>query len=247
MNELAQRSVSFYSDDLLVIRQDGVDFTPVKPVCDILGIDWNGQYQRIMRDEVLSEGMCVIHMPSARGVQQMVCLPLDFLNGWLFGVSADRIKPENRENLIRYKRECYRVLSQAFTGQVQTQPTDSARLAAIEARLTAMEAKRGKRGPYRVPTGPREITAPRPWVEDAVILSYLEITHKSQDMLTNTEIAVHLEAQGVDLGGEMRWKQVRVARAMGQTGVYKRQTRTHPVPHGHASWVWVGVRLLARV
>ncbi|MEI6777718.1 MAG: phage antirepressor N-terminal domain-containing protein [Chloroflexales bacterium] len=138
MTELVQRSVSFYGDDLMVIRQDGVDFTPVKPVCDILGIDWNSQYQRIMRDEVLSSVMCVTHTTGADGKRyEMLCLPLDFLNGWLFGVSANRIKPENRENLIRYKRECYRVLSKAFGGEGGS----SERLAALEARIAALEAK----------------------------------------------------------------------------------------------------------
>lgn len=44
----------------------------------------------------------------------MSCLPLKFLLGWLFGVSANRVKSEMREKIIRYQRESYDVLWEAF-------------------------------------------------------------------------------------------------------------------------------------
>ena len=44
----------------------------------------------------------------------MACLPLRYLNGWLFGVNADRVKEEIRDRVIRYQEECYDVLFQAF-------------------------------------------------------------------------------------------------------------------------------------
>ncbi len=49
-----------------------------------------------------------------RHTQSMLCLPLDMLNGWLFGINADCVKPEIRETVLRYQRECYRVLADAF-------------------------------------------------------------------------------------------------------------------------------------
>lgn len=47
-------------------------------------------------------------------LREMLCLPLDYLNGWLFGVDARRVKPEIRERLLQYQRECYRVLHDHF-------------------------------------------------------------------------------------------------------------------------------------
>ncbi|HET9222625.1 MAG TPA: phage antirepressor N-terminal domain-containing protein [Roseiflexaceae bacterium] len=44
----------------------------------------------------------------------MLCLPLDYLPGWLFGINAARVKPELKERIILYKRECYRRLWDAF-------------------------------------------------------------------------------------------------------------------------------------
>jgi hypothetical protein len=45
---------------------------------------------------------------------EMLALPLDYLSGFLFGIDANRVKEEIRNRLIRYQRECYRVLSEAF-------------------------------------------------------------------------------------------------------------------------------------
>ncbi|WP_336368925.1 phage antirepressor N-terminal domain-containing protein, partial [Avibacterium paragallinarum] len=42
--------------------------------------------------------------------QQTLCLPIQYLNGWLFGIDVKRVKPEIRETLITYKRECYQAL-----------------------------------------------------------------------------------------------------------------------------------------
>jgi hypothetical protein len=47
----------------------------------------------------------------------MLCLPLKYLNGWLFGVNASRVKPELRERVIQYQRECYDILAQAFAAR----------------------------------------------------------------------------------------------------------------------------------
>ena len=42
--------------------------------------------------------------------REMVCLPIEYLNGWLFGIDVNRCKPEIRETLIKYKKECYQAL-----------------------------------------------------------------------------------------------------------------------------------------
>lgn len=128
-----QRTIAFYGDELAAIQTDRGIYVPVKPICEVLGIDWEGQRQRIMRDEVLHEGACILKAPSAGGPQDMLCLPDDMLHGWLFGVSTNQIAIENREHLLRYKRECYRVLHQAFTQH----PIMPEALARVEARLDA--------------------------------------------------------------------------------------------------------------
>jgi len=124
MNVLEQRTVIFYDDELTAVLVDidgrQVVYIPVRPICNYLGVDWSGQRQRLLRDPVLSaelRGVVVTPTPPASkfsNPQEMACLPLDFVNGFLFGINANRVKPEIRERLIRYQRECYRALADAF-------------------------------------------------------------------------------------------------------------------------------------
>ncbi len=115
------RTVEFYGDEIsgaLVRTGDEAQvYVPIRPICDYLGLAWSGQFERIKRDEVLSEaikGVRVTRTPQEGGTQEMICLPLELLPGWLFGVNAARVKVELREKIIRYRRECYRRLWDVF-------------------------------------------------------------------------------------------------------------------------------------
>ncbi|NHN78579.1 hypothetical protein HA520_15045 [Azotobacter chroococcum] len=105
-------TVSFHGHDLTVITTPaGEHLVAMKPICEAIGLSWRGQNERIQRHEVLKEGMRVIRTPSTGGEQETICLPLDYLNGWLFGVDASRVKLEIRERLVQYQRECFAALA----------------------------------------------------------------------------------------------------------------------------------------
>lgn len=75
-----------------------------------MSIDWESQRQRINRDYTLKEGTGVIPVPSASGIQNTICLPIEMINGFLFGIDDSRIKdPLVQANIRKYKRECYKV------------------------------------------------------------------------------------------------------------------------------------------
>jgi hypothetical protein len=118
VGSIEQKTLIFYEDNItaVLVDMDGNQevYVPVRPLCDYLGLNWSGQRQRIYRDTILNEvsSECVIH--SQGQGRSMLCLPLDYLNGWLFSVSAERVKDEIRGSLLRYQRECYRVLADAF-------------------------------------------------------------------------------------------------------------------------------------
>lgn len=116
MHALTQ--VQFHNDTLWAVEQDGSVLVAVKPICENLTIDWHGQRQRIWRDQLLSEGAVMIHSPSPGGLQETMCLPLDLLPGWLFGIDDRRIRDEaTRAKVLDYKRHCYRVLYEHFFGK----------------------------------------------------------------------------------------------------------------------------------
>ena len=111
-----QKTILFYEDELTAVRTpDGRIFVPVRPIVERLGLNWSGQYSRIQRDPVLREeqSVCVIQTDQL-GAREAICLPLDYLSGFLFGISANRVKPEYRDDVLRYQRECYKVLAEAL-------------------------------------------------------------------------------------------------------------------------------------
>ena len=107
----------FEKSDLQIVReQSGRILVAMKPIVDALGFDWKNQYRNITEDPVLNSVMVITTTTGADGKQyEMVCLPLDYLNGWLFKINANRYKNDYRyEIIIRYQRECYRVLADHF-------------------------------------------------------------------------------------------------------------------------------------
>lgn len=127
-----QKQVLFYEDEITAVRlTDGRVMIPIRPICDALGVDYSAQRQRLNRDEVLSDVVMSVVVtttdidPQSRRphTSEMICLPLDYLNGWIFGINASRVKPEIKDRLIRYQRECYKVLAEAFAdGRLTTDP-----------------------------------------------------------------------------------------------------------------------------
>lgn len=54
----------------------------------------------------------------------MLCLPIQYLNGWLFGIDINRCNPEIRDTLIKYKKECYQALHDYwFNGKAERKTT----------------------------------------------------------------------------------------------------------------------------
>ena len=122
-----QKIVEFYEDQVTAVRlSSGEVFIPVRPIVEGLGLDWAAQTRRINRDPILSEEKGVVVMATPGGPQDMLALPLDYLSGFLFGINANRVKEEVRDRLIRYQRECYKVLAEAFSdGRLTANPTFS--------------------------------------------------------------------------------------------------------------------------
>ena len=113
-----ERAVDFYGDELKVYVLDGEPYVPLRPICDFLGVSWSGQRQRVVRDPVLSKATRFVRVTHTNlgGRPELLCLPLRYLNGWLFGISSSRVREELREKLIQYQRECYDALARAFQG-----------------------------------------------------------------------------------------------------------------------------------
>ena len=97
-----QKEVQFYGDTIVAVRAKGSGvYIPVRPICELLGVDWSAQRRRISRDAVLSDvAMSVVVTTTDIATDsrrprssELLALPLDTISGFLFGINADRVKP----------------------------------------------------------------------------------------------------------------------------------------------------------
>jgi hypothetical protein len=117
------QEVDFYGDPITVAIVNDTAYVPLRPICDYLGLSWSGQRERTTRDLVLKEEVALVRVTRSTatgGIPDSLCLPLEYLPGWLFGINVSRVKPELQEGVIRYQRECFRILWQAFQSRAIT-------------------------------------------------------------------------------------------------------------------------------
>lgn len=109
--------VQFHDQRITTIVHEGTHYVALRQIVENIGLDWAAQYTRIKRHPVMNKGVVMMATPSGGGDQKTFCLPLDMLNGWLFGVDVNRVRPELRERLMQYQRECFQVLNAHFNRQ----------------------------------------------------------------------------------------------------------------------------------
>ena len=124
-NQISTQTISFNHQSLVTFKQNGTHYTAMKPICENIGLDWKSQYSRMKRDDVLNATMVIITIVAEDGKKrEMICLPIEYLNGWLFGIDINRCKPEIRDTLIKYKKECYQALHDYwFNGKAERKTT----------------------------------------------------------------------------------------------------------------------------
>ena len=124
-NQISTQTISFNHQSLVTFEQNGIHYTAMKPICENIGLAWEPQLARIKRDDVLSSTMIVMIMVAEDGKKrEMICLPIEYINGWLFGIDINRCKPEIRDTLIKYKKECYQALHDYwFNGKAERKTT----------------------------------------------------------------------------------------------------------------------------
>ncbi|WP_318387721.1 phage antirepressor N-terminal domain-containing protein [Enterobacter sp.] len=116
-------NVQFYGSELYVINHNGEPYTPMKPIVDGMGMDWASQFTKLKSR--FAKGVVEITIPTAGGIQKMICLALRKLAAWLNTISPNKVRPEIRERVIRYQEECDDVLYEYWTKGQVTNPRKS--------------------------------------------------------------------------------------------------------------------------
>jgi hypothetical protein len=86
----------------------------IRSICEGLGVDYSSQFKRIDRDEVLSEGVVKMTIPTGSGNQEVNMLEIEYLPFFLTGIKTGMCKEEIRPRLKEFKIKAKEVLATAF-------------------------------------------------------------------------------------------------------------------------------------
>lgn len=122
------RIIARINDVDIVAGNDPKKLVPIKPICEALGVDFYSQRKKIEEHPILSSTKVLSTLVAGDGKErEMVCIPFEFIFGWLFTINASNVKEESREAVLNYQTECYRALYQYFV-EPQTFLQDKQRL-----------------------------------------------------------------------------------------------------------------------
>jgi hypothetical protein len=122
-----QKIVPFMGDDLVAaLTMPGDIYISLPGMCSALGLNTQGQLQRIQRTEELAKGLRRIPLETRGGPQLTNCLRLDKLGLWLAGVETARVKGEFRAKLAAYHEDLAPVAMRVFLQTAGMSPTSLA-------------------------------------------------------------------------------------------------------------------------
>lgn len=118
MNQI--QSIPFHGQVIQAALIDGKPYVALKPVCENIGIAYNGQYERLQR-----QSWAVIRMTRTTGADgktyEMVMIDRRTFTMWLATIDTSRLKNENARQLVEaYQNEAADVLDRYFNEGVET-------------------------------------------------------------------------------------------------------------------------------
>ena len=103
---------------LQVVADERDQLVPIKPVCEILGVNYTTQVEKLKEHPIFGSVIPLRGTTGADGkTYQMLCLPLRFFSGWLFSINPNNVNEESRGKLIGFQLKCNDVLYDYFFGR----------------------------------------------------------------------------------------------------------------------------------
>lgn len=112
------RIIAKVNDVEIKVCNDPNMMVPIKPICEALGIDRKRQQDKIKEHPIYSRFGGLTPLTGADGkTYQMVCLPMEYIFGWLLSINPANVSEFARDKLISYQIECNHALFAYFTSK----------------------------------------------------------------------------------------------------------------------------------
>ena len=148
--ETMLRLGSIHGIEIAAVKNDlGQIYVPIKPICEILGISFQGQHAKIKEDYSFSSTVKIILTVGADGKnREMVCLPVKHICGWLYSINPGKVSPESMKKLLDYREEVNDILTAYFFGgsirQIESNQAEIKALEEINSLLTQERTIKGQ-------------------------------------------------------------------------------------------------------
>ena len=107
----------FHNDKLDVVHKDGVYYVVLARLCEALWISGvDDQWKKLQAAPWACSRIILLHDSSSRK-QELRCLSIESVAGWLFSINIGKVRPELRAKLVLYQKECADVLADHFLGK----------------------------------------------------------------------------------------------------------------------------------
>ena len=113
MKQSIVKFLEFNGKNLLFLSKNGTYYVAIKPVCEVLGVDYIRQYKNVSEDAILGPALSkqTMQIPGDQS-RSMLCLPEHLVYGWIFSIQS------TSPQLVEYKKECYEILFNHFHGAI---------------------------------------------------------------------------------------------------------------------------------
>ena len=134
--------------DIVTVERDGEIFVPIKPICEAIGIDPKVQRRKLQEDEFFaSTGVIMTSVAADEKEREMYCIRLRDVYGWLATINPGKVAPGAREAVAVYRRKCYDVLYEHFTGSMRrTIETNNAEIELLQRINSAISDEKEAKG-----------------------------------------------------------------------------------------------------
>lgn len=125
MSEAIEKFVSVpFMGTEIQATSDEKHYVALKPLVEGIGLDWRSIRKLVKRSALNSTVVMMTTVAEDGKNREMVCLPLDRLNGLLFLITPNDYNhnPALKERLVNYQKMCYDALYQYFNNGVAVHP-----------------------------------------------------------------------------------------------------------------------------
>jgi hypothetical protein len=108
-----------YEINVPVFQRDGKNWVALKPICEALGVAWKRQQTKFGEESTIPH-MVAVGLAEDGKQREMICIDVDYIGEWIFGINPNKVKPEVRERMVVFRRKLQAVLYAAVTGHIDT-------------------------------------------------------------------------------------------------------------------------------